>query len=290
MPSRPESPVSGRSASVADDIVALLAEADGDAAPGAAAIGEHLRVVASTGSTNADLSTAARDGAPHGSVLIALEQTSGRGRLDRQWASPAGASVSMSVLLRPTVPRAHWAWLPLLTGVAVVEALRATTGVAVTLKWPNDVLAPDGRKLAGLLAEVVAPGAVVLGVGVNITLAEAELPVPQATSLLLAEAPVDRLDRAALTAAVLRAFTRWERAWERAGGDAAASGLRAAYLVACSTLGADVRVTLPGDVVLEGRATDVDDDGRLVVEHAEDGDVVHVVRVAAGDVVHLRRR
>lgn len=133
-------------------------------------------MVPQTGSTNADLLEAARAGAAEGLVLVAEEQTAGRGRLGRTWSAPAGAALTFSVLLRPAgVPPTRLGWLPLLTGVAVAAAVRAETGVPASLKWPNDVLVGE-RKLAGILAEAHSD-AVVVGVGLNVTLSRAELPV-----------------------------------------------------------------------------------------------------------------
>ena len=130
-----------------------------------------VRVVASTGSTNADL--LARGG-PEGQVLVAEEQTAGRGRSGRTWVSQPGASLTFSVLLRPaSVPPSARGWLPLLTGVAVAAGVRSAAGVAARLKWPNDILVGD-RKLAGILAEQSADGdAVVIGVGLNVATSEA---------------------------------------------------------------------------------------------------------------------
>src|ERR1700739_3091206 len=110
-----------------------------------------VRVVSEDGSHNADLLAAARSGAAAGTVLVAEEQTAGRGRLDRSWQSEPGASLTFSVLLRPSgVPVTSLGWLPLLTGVAMVSALRAQTGLEVSLKWPNDVLAgATGSAAAG---------------------------------------------------------------------------------------------------------------------------------------------
>src|ERR1700739_1166776 len=110
-----------------------------------------IGVVEQTGSTNADLLAAARSGAAAGTVLVAEEQTAGRGRLDRSWQSEPGASLTFSVLLRPSsVPVSGRGWLPLLAGVAAVSALRAQTGLEVSLKWPNDVLAgATGSAAAG---------------------------------------------------------------------------------------------------------------------------------------------
>ena len=112
----------------------------------------ELEVVGRTASTNADLGARARAGEPGGYVLIAEEQTAGRGRLDRSWQAPARSSLLMSVLLRPAPPAATWTLLPFVAGVAVAEAVRAVGQCAAELKWPNDVLV-DGRKLGGILVE-----------------------------------------------------------------------------------------------------------------------------------------
>ena len=117
---------------------------------GAGRLWTSVRIVASTGSTNADLLVR---GGPEGQVLVAEEQTAGRGRAGRTWVSQPGASLTFSALLRPaSVPPSARGWLPLLTGVAVAAGVRSAAGVAVSLKWPNDVLVGD-RKLAGILAE-----------------------------------------------------------------------------------------------------------------------------------------
>ena len=177
-----------------------------------------IRVVSETGSTNADLLAEARAGAAEGLVLVAETQTAGRGRLGRSWSSPPRAALAFSVLLRPVaVAPAARAWLPLLTGIAVAAALRAEAGVTATLKWPNDVLV-DGRKIAGILAEAHGD-AVVAGVGLNVTLTRAELPVPTATSLLLENAAC--LDRERLLAAMLTELASRYTAWT-AGPDPAA--------------------------------------------------------------------
>ncbi len=98
-----------------------------------------------------------RGKAAEGTVLVAEEQTSGRGRLDRQWTAPARSGLFFSVLLEPDdVPVARWGWLPLLTGVAVATGLSRSAGVDTALKWPNDLLVTVGgeeRKAGGILAE-----------------------------------------------------------------------------------------------------------------------------------------
>jgi BirA family transcriptional regulator, biotin operon repressor / biotin---[acetyl-CoA-carboxylase] ligase len=144
----------------------------------------EVRVVEETGSTNADLLAQARSGAGEGLVLVAEAQTSGRGRMGRRWISPPRRSLTFSVLLRPAVPAGLLGWLPLLAGVAVASALQQTAGVDARLKWPNDVLV-DGAKIAGILAERWG-SAVVVGTGINVLQRRGELPVPTATSLLMA--------------------------------------------------------------------------------------------------------
>ncbi|MFI8999734.1 biotin--[acetyl-CoA-carboxylase] ligase [Streptomyces sp. NPDC053541] len=243
-----------------------------------------LDVVESTGSTNSDL-TARADELPEGAVLVAERQTSGRGRLDRSWTAPARSGLFVSVLLKPAVPVHRWGWLPLLTGVAAARGLSEAAGTELSLKWPNDLLVKVGgeeRKTGGILAERAGADGVVIGLGVNVTLREDELPVPAAGSLALAGAV--STDRDTLLRAVLRSLERWYGDWVRADGDPAASGLQEAYTAGCATLGRRVRADLPGERMLEGEAVGVDGDGRLVVATEGGG----TEAVAAGDIVHVR--
>ncbi len=235
----------------------------------------EIRVVAETGSTNADLLQAARAGAAEGLVLVAGAQTAGRGRLGRTWVSLPGTALICSVLLRPAAPPAALGWVPLLAGVAVASALRAEAAVPAQLKWPNDVLVA-GRKIAGILAEAYA-GAIVVGIGVNVSLGRAELPVPTATSLRLEHAA--STDREQLLAAILGELERWYTAW---AGGAGTAGVRREYLRLSATIGRPVRAELPGSV-LSGTAEDVDELGRLVLATGAGTEAV-----GAGDIVHLR--
>jgi BirA family biotin operon repressor/biotin-[acetyl-CoA-carboxylase] ligase len=246
-----------------------------------------VEVVQSTGSTNNDLvGLAVKGGAEEGAVLVAEEQTAGRGRLDRQWTAPARSGLFFSVLLKPAeVPVARWGWLPLLTGVAVATGLSRAAGIDTALKWPNDLLVSIGgeeRKVGGILAERAGEDGVVVGVGINVTLREQELPVPQAGSLLLAGAITT--DRDPLLRAVLRSLEEWYGRWREAGGDSAASGLQETYAAGCATLGRTVRAELPGDRSITGEAVAVDGDGRLVIATEEGVQEP----VGAGDIVHLR--
>jgi BirA family biotin operon repressor/biotin-[acetyl-CoA-carboxylase] ligase len=220
----------------------------------------EIRVVAETGSTNDDLTAAARAGAAEGMVLVAEAQTAGRGRLDRHWVSPPRAGLTFSVLLRPRVPAPRWGWLPLLAGLAVQRAVGRLAEVDGWLKWPNDLLlGPDRRKVAGLLGQV-AGTAVVVGIGLNVSTVAAELPGPAATSLALQDAACT--DRDPLLRAILRQLAADYLPWRAAGGDPEASGLRAGYAAACDTLGRPVTATLPDGTEVSGTATAVDQDGR----------------------------
>ncbi|WP_444949929.1 biotin--[acetyl-CoA-carboxylase] ligase [Micromonospora ureilytica] len=260
----------------------------------------RLELRAETGSTNADVAEAARADEPEGLVVVAERQTAGRGRRGRVWQSPARAGIATSVLLRPgeAVPDRGWlpatptgyGWLPLLAGVALVETVARLAELEATLKWPNDLLVDDA-KCAGVLAEAVPgrapdqPPAIVLGIGLNVTLRADELPVNPtglpATSLQLAGAVAT--DRDPLLRALLRSVADWYDRWRSAGGDAVASGLRDAYLAACSTIGREVRVLLPNGDSLTGTATGVDPDGQLMVTTSTGARTL-----AAGDVLHLR--
>jgi BirA family transcriptional regulator, biotin operon repressor / biotin---[acetyl-CoA-carboxylase] ligase len=271
-----------------------------------------LDVVESTGSTNTDLAARAREGAAReGAVLVAEEQTAGRGRLERGWSAPARSGIFVSMLLVPRVPQERWGWVPLLAGVATATALSRTAGVDTKLKWPNDVLVDvrgEERKTGGILAErtdvaaedpgrasgggasrvgAADPGGsgaagIVLGIGLNVSLRERELPVPAAGSLVLAGARA--ADRDPLLRSVLRSVEDWYGRWTAADGDPLSAGLLEAYAAGCVTLGRRVRAELPGGERLVGEAVAVDSDGRLVIG-TENG----VQRpVAAGDIVHLR--
>ena len=231
-------------------------------------------------STNASVAERARAGEPAGLVIVAEHQSAGRGRLGRSWVTPPRTALTLSLLVAPDpVPVARWPWLPLLTGLAAVDAVRQSTDLAVTLKWPNDVLVGD-RKLAGILTErIERRGAAVgvVGVGLNVSSTPEDLPVATATSLAIEGRP--DVDRGDLLVSLLESFTRWYDGWTAAEG----RGLRDSYVAACSTMGRAVRVDLPDGTSLTGIAEGVDEAGRLLVD---DGRRVHFL--GAGDVVHVR--
>ncbi|MDQ4092826.1 MAG: biotin--[acetyl-CoA-carboxylase] ligase [Actinomycetota bacterium] len=242
-----------------------------------------LDVVATVTSTNSALVAAARQGAPDRTVLVTEHQTAGRGRAGRSWVVPARAGLTLSVLLRPTeVPQARWAWLPLLVGVALCRTVSTLGELPAVLKWPNDLLlGAEGRKAAGILAEAIPGPAVVVGIGLNVTLRPDELPVHDATSLVIEQAACT--DRDPLLRGLLRALDREVQLWCEHQGDPVAADLRDAYRQHCATLGQPVRVELPGQPALTGTAVDVDTEGRLVVAAGGGRRVL-----SAGDVTHVR--
>lgn len=242
-----------------------------------------LEVVDEIGSTNAELIGRAAEpedgGAPEGTVLVAEHQVTGRGRLDRVWTSPPRAGLTVSFLLRPDVPAARKGWLPLLTGIALAESVAGVTGVLPSLKWPNDLLAGDGRKLAGILAEA-GGRAVVVGTGLNVSTTSQELPD---TGTSLTRITGGTVDRGTLLLAFLRAVERRYLRWAELLGDPVSSGLAQDYLAWSSTVGSRVSVAMPDGSTLDGVAQAVDWDGRLVVATS-----AGTVELAAGDVRHVR--
>ncbi|WP_228489059.1 biotin--[acetyl-CoA-carboxylase] ligase [Raineyella fluvialis] len=247
-----------------------------------AGLWHNVEVVASTGSTNADVAARMRAGTGVGLVRVSDHQSAGRGRFDRRWEAPPGTAVAISLGVRPHRPLPEWMWLSLFTGVAIARGIRRATGVEAMLKWPNDVLI-GGRKVCGILSERVdgpdGPGCVV-GFGINVSLSEDQLPVPTATSLALCGADVDRVD---LIAEVLGAWSQMYLLWD----EGRLAEMRRVYEEQCSTIGRDVRVLLevPGRLgrTVIGHAVGIDTSGAVLVR-TEDG----VEAFAAGDVTHLR--
>ncbi|MGO1319748.1 MAG: biotin--[acetyl-CoA-carboxylase] ligase [Galactobacter sp.] len=251
-----------------------------------------------TGSTNDDLAA----GTPEHLALVAtLEQSSGKGRLDRDWVAPPGACLTYSINFEaPTsLPADALGWVTVLSAVACAQTVNHVAGRPVAaVKWPNDLIL-DGKKLAGILARLVpgtagAPHRVVAGIGLNLDQTREELPVGTATSLALQEITVDPdqilgqlwartglvMDEFfAAGGDVLTPLTRL------AGEDGSPRSVLQAARETSSTIGAEVRVHLPGGKDLVGIAEDLGADGCLIVrDHHGERQHVH-----AGDVVHLRR-
>lgn len=269
-------------------------------APGILADLDHVE---SIDSTNAALQREAGEPdfarrRPHLSLLVAEEQTGGRGRMARGWSSPPHTSLSASLVLRPRLEADAMPWISLVAGLALVEALVEEHGVPARLKWPNDVLV-DGRKICGILA-ALAPGTaaagaasgssgssgpavptVILGTGINVLQEEDQLPVEGSTSLMLERRragaaadvgllPGDDPARADLRADLLIQFlarfvghlTTLESCRR---GEVRDSPVGRAVVEAMETVGRRVRIELPDGSARRGEAVGVADDGALEV-------------------------
>ncbi|MCI0340157.1 MAG: biotin--[acetyl-CoA-carboxylase] ligase [Planctomycetales bacterium] len=224
-------------------------------------IGREIRCLESVPSTNDVGAEWAADGAPDGAVVLAEEQTRGRGRQGRSWASPRGGGLWLSVVLRPTILREDSAYLTVLGALAVPEAIRLETGLEARIRWPNDVLLGE-RKVAGVLAEIRDfPGAV-LGIGLDVDLPPGALPpdVAETATSVAREAgrPVPRLP---LLRSLLRALD--EGYGRLLAGER--EPIEAAWRARSAVLGRVVRVREPEGAV-EGRVVDLEARGGLTLE------------------------
>ena len=251
-----------------------------------------LAVTKASPSTNSDLLAALAahpDEWPHLSALVADHQTAGRGRAGREWLTPKGAALTVSYVLRPKLPRERWGIVPLVVGLAAVKTMRSI-GIEASLKWPNDVVvdctgqdARDAggrdiagwgplRKIAGILCEVYED-AVVAGIGVNVSQAASELPVPHAASMVTLGAR--QLDRAVLLDALSQHV-----AAEIGRAEADPGGFVAEVATVTCTLGRDVVIDRAGAPPLTGVAEGIGADGSLLVRTTAG----EPVEVTAGDV------
>lgn len=268
---------------LADGLAAAMA------GPGQPAFGARILYYPVATSTNDLAASAAANGAPDGTLVIAGQQTAGRGRSGHSWFSPPGAGLYVSLVVDARTPGAD-AWVPALTltaGVAAAEALHSASGLPVVIKWPNDlVMAPSGavrgaRKLAGILAEARGEGAavshVIIGIGINVR-AAAWPPAISARTTSLDE----ELGRAVDAGAVLGAVTMRLAVWlaRLRGGDAAAVRARWQQLSVGATA-APVEVDTPAGR-RRGLTAGLDRDGALLIRHGNE-----VTRVVAGEVTWL---
>jgi BirA family biotin operon repressor/biotin-[acetyl-CoA-carboxylase] ligase len=240
-------------------------------------IGRSILVLDVTRSTNSDAMALGREGAPEGHVVIAEQQTAGRGRLGRAWESSRGVNLYMSILLRPEMPPGRAPQLSLVAGVAVAETV-AEEGIDARIKWPNDVVTIAGglpadrvarpalRKLAGILTEIEAEADrarfVVVGIGVNLNSDLSHFSPElegKATSVLMERG--SRTDRAAFTARLLARFEQCYEAWKSGGFAAVAPRWRALSVLE----GRTVEIDAPGER-MTGVCAGIDDDGALLVD------------------------
>ncbi|HEX7834111.1 MAG TPA: biotin--[acetyl-CoA-carboxylase] ligase [Pseudolysinimonas sp.] len=259
--------------------------------PASRALVPQLTVRESSPSTNDELAARARGtDLPSFTTVVTTDQTAGKGRLGRTWTAPAGSALAVSVLVVPRtasgpLPLDRFGWLPIAAGVAMTDAVAAALPAASTgFKWPNDVIV-NGRKVCGVLAELLPErGGVVIGAGVNLGMTVEQLPVDSATSLAIEGAEPEAITADTVLAGYLARLRELVDAYLASGGDAEASGLAGSARRQCITLGRAVRIELPDGAALEGTATALDADGRLVVRLTDGTEQT----VAAGDVTHAR--
>ena len=244
-------------------------------------LGRKIHHLEELESTNDEAHRLAEAGALHGEVVVADSQTKGRGRRSRSWIAPAGKAVTLSVILRPTLPVARAPEITLASAVAVAEAARELGAHSARIKWPNDVEC-KGRKIAGLLTELRTETDrvrhAVLGVGFNVSMQMSDFSAelrPLATSLLIESG--ERQPRPVVVARLLEHLEEWLSLHETEGFGPVADRWRELS----STLGRRVRID-SGGASVEGDAVDLADDGALLVRVS--GGVL--VRVLAGDVEH----
>lgn len=237
----------------------------------ARAVLPQLRFVDSIDSTNLSLQREYASLADF-SALAAAEQTGGQGRAGRNWVSDAGASISLSLLLRPSRPEIASLITLLMASSARQAISELYPSLTVSIKWPNDLLIED-RKLAGVLATVNPDQSVVVGIGINL----ARQSAPD-TAVALGEFVTADFD--SVLAAVL---LKLQENWQRLQADAETNWLIEDIRANCSTLGAEIRAELVTGESIVGRATDITKDGRLIVQ----ADQEHVL--SAADVWHIRR-
>jgi len=259
----------------ADDLLARLGRTK--------VIGRDIRVFQETTSTNDVIEKLARDGVKEGVAVFAEAQTKGRGRLGRQWISPARRGLWFSVLLRPELRPQEVTQLTIVAATALVRAIQSETGLKPEIKWPNDILI-RGKKVAGVLTELSAEldrvKQVILGIGVDVNLDAAEFPPdvrPLATSLKIESGGA--VSRPALAAALLREL---DADYARIGAGEFAA-VADEWQVNCATLGREV-VIGQGDRRLRGRAEALGEDGALLLR-TEHG---HLERVIGGDVTLVK--
>jgi BirA family biotin operon repressor/biotin-[acetyl-CoA-carboxylase] ligase len=238
----------------------------------------HYESIGSTNDVARAWASDASAPAPHGAVVSADEQTNGHGRRGRDWVSPRGKGVYLSMVWRPQIEIAQVGQLTILVALATARAVEELSALRAQTKWPNDVLI-GGRKLGGVLCEAQLDGArlsfVIAGVGLNLNFAREDLPerpVYPATSLLLESGREYAVETArdVLIASLQREYARYtDGEWNAQRGE---------FIARCILLGQPIRVQDEGEEY-SGVAVGVDSDGLLVVQNSEG-----LRTIAAGDV------
>jgi BirA family biotin operon repressor/biotin-[acetyl-CoA-carboxylase] ligase len=234
----------------------------------------RVSVVDVTGSTQIDLAASIRESTAHdGDVLIANYQSAGRGRLDREFIAAPSSALLFSFYKKVARPRDEWNFIALLTALSIVEALSVIDSrVKTSVKWPNDILVNE-KKLAGLLCEATPEG-VIVGVGLNVSMRTDELPVENATSLMLED--FLEVDRNVILKKILRVFEKNFSEWLKHGS----APFISIYEESCTSLHRQVQIISSTGESRQGIPTGISPLGELLLD---DGTVVN-----SADILHLR--
>ena len=235
----------------------------------------HIHCFPKLESTNTAATQAATSGAPEGTIYSADQQTSGRGRGGHSWDSQPGTGIYISIVLRPQIPASEIQWLSLIAGLAVYDAVQAVTSIAPDLRWPNDIMLPDGRggdkKLGGILTELSTDTGratvknAVVGIGLNINHTDFPADIRSlATSLFLETGR--HWPRADIAAALLKSLDREYRAWCAGTGAARAVILQRFEQCSSYARGANVVVDDHGSGEFTGNTDGLDARGFLLVD------------------------
>jgi BirA family biotin operon repressor/biotin-[acetyl-CoA-carboxylase] ligase len=229
-------------------------------------LGQHLSVFSETPSTQKIAHHLAEDGAEHGTVVIADEQTNGRGRLGRQWSSPKGEGISMTLILRPDLQIRYTPQLTLLASVAVIKGIQEVTGAECGIKWPNDILF-EGKKLVGILTELQAEGAnvkaVIIGIGINVNTEDQSFPEElRRIACSLKTITGKEWDRVAIIQAILKHFETLYHLYLEDGFDI----IKSLWETYALSLGKIIYARINTGEVIKGLAKGINEDGVLLLE------------------------
>lgn len=247
-------------------------------------IGHELHYFEETGSTNDDAFRLGLSGAPEGTVVIAESQNAGKGRMQRVWHSPAGASIYTSIVLRPSFETTRATQIPIAAGVAVAETLNPCCQGRARLKWPNDVLI-GGKKVCGILAQMKMVEAgidfVVVGIGINVNLRNEQFPndIREIATSVASEAGHE-ISRPELIIRLYENLTKWYKNLMNCGFEP----VRDVWLRQTPMIGQAVQVMFHEEVV-SGTAIGLDDDGSLILQTEAN----QTLRVSAGDASIIKR-
>jgi BirA family biotin operon repressor/biotin-[acetyl-CoA-carboxylase] ligase len=232
----------------------------------------RVSVAEVTDSTQDDIAEAITSSrAQSGDVIVANYQRSGRGRLQRTFLAAPDTALTFSLYLTPHREKSQWSFLPLLAGVAVAQSLNEdSSSEKVTLKWPNDLMINE-KKVGGIISQAIGDG-VAIGIGINISMTEEELPVEGATSLALHN--FLQVNRNQILSSLLNTFEEIFKRWDQG------ISLRSHYSDLSSTIGSLIKAELPDGSAISGRALEISESGELVLDNGK--------HISVGDIIHLR--